>query len=283
MENRHQFQSFSLVILICLLLISCGGSQHSNNNLASSDNVFVRADTSLQLPLLELAQQYQYESSHIITLKFVPSMQVISITARDSVDILLFTNNNLADSARALGLIDTIPPVTIGYTLPCLIVPRLNPFVMSNLSDLCRFNLKIAFPNPSMDVLGAFALELLKNDKIYDQVQPKLNIVGNSAREVAERIAQSEFDVGIGWNFSNNWNPDLFDIVLLLPSEVPRIALICAAKTTKPIHPTSTDRFITYLKSDRCQAVFRKWGFLVSPSDLDAYAPDATIGGKPVY
>lgn len=233
--------------------------------------------------MLEVADGYRFESTLKIKFEFLPSLDVLNKRTSDTVDIYLFSNDNLADSARSLGLIDSTSPAILAYAVPCLLVPRLNPRIISDLSDLVSENIRVGIPSPSDDILGGFALELLKSNNIYDRVQSHLVIAGRSAREMADWLAKSEIDVGISWTMSVNWDADVFDVVLLLPEQIPRIAVISASAAAKPTHPTNTERFMTYLKTDRCQIVFREWGYLISTSDLDSYAPEAKVGGKPIY
>jgi ABC-type Fe3+ transport system substrate-binding protein len=70
-------------------------------------------------------------------------------------------------------------------------------------------------------------------------------------------------------------------VVLFVPSEIPRIAVITAVPAAAPVNPANADRLMTYLNSDRCQAIFRTWGYLITEAEVTLYAPAAQIGGKP--
>ncbi|MCX6641080.1 MAG: substrate-binding domain-containing protein [bacterium] len=283
MTFLSKIRALILLLSLAILFLSCSSTDQSKSSSNSSDEIVVRADTSLLAPMLEVADGYRFESTLKIKFEFLPSLDVLNKRTSDTVDIYLFSNDNLADSARSLGLIDSTSPAILAYAVPCLLVPRLNPRIISDLSDLVSENIRVGIPSPSDDILGGFALELLKSNNIYDRVQSHLVIAGRSAREMADWLAKSEIDVGISWTMSVNWDADVFDVVLLLPEQIPRIAVISASAAAKPTHPTNTERFMTYLKTDRCQIVFREWGYLISTSDLDSYAPEAKVGGKPIY
>jgi len=147
-----------------------------------------------------------------------------------------------------------------------LIVPRFNRNLMiTSLAEMKDSKLRIGIADPQSDVLGAFTVEMLKRNNIYESINHRLILTGPSALDLTERVSKCEIDVGVAWTMSTNWNPESFDVVLLVPNEIPRVAAITA------------------VRADRCLNIFRKWGYLINESDIHMYAPAASIGGKPEF
>lgn len=270
--------------LCAALLFLCSCSQQQSPRVSeSNDEVIVRADVTLKPTLLEVAENYSYVTNFQMMLQFAPSALLLSEPAVDSVAVFIFANDHYIEEARSLNLVDSVAEIVLAHAVPSLIVPRFNPYMITNLSDLKNSRLRIGIADPQSDILGAFALEILKKNYLFDLIEPRLILAGPSALDLADCVARSELDVGIAWTMSARWNPESFDVVLLVPNEIPRVAAICAVRACTPIDSAAADRLMTYLNSDRCQNIFRNWGYLTTESDIDMYAPAAIIGGKPPY
>lgn len=277
---------FYIVTVLCstvLLLSSCSQKEGSKAS-KSSDEVRIRADVSLKPTLLEMAQNYHYVTNVWINFRFAPSASVLSDPAPDSVDVYIFGNDHYVEIARSMGQVDSTGEIVLAYAVPGVILPRFNRTIMvTDLSDLNNPQLRVGIADPQSDVLGEFTVEMLKKNDLYESLSHRLILTGPSALDLADRVSKSQLDAAIAWTLAANWYPESFDIVLLLPNEVPRVAVITAVRAAAPTDSSAADRLMTYLNSDRCANIFRKWGYLISESDVHTYAPAATIGGKPEF
>lgn len=271
----------STLLLIFLFLFSSCSQDTEKNRISGSNEIFVKTDISLKPTLLELADNYNYLTSVRINFEFCPSFEILSGSSSDSVDVYIFPNDHFVALARETGQADTCKPITLAYTVPSLIVSRISRSMISSLSDIADSQLRVGITDPSTDVAGPFAIEILKDNNLYERLGHRLVTAASTAPELTDRVARSDLDVAICWTMAVNWKPESFDVVLLMPNEIPRVAVISAVKAAMPVDSAAADRFITYLKSDRCQNIFRNWGYLVSQSDIDQYAPAAIIGGEP--
>jgi molybdate transport system substrate-binding protein len=201
----------------------------------------------------------------------------------DSFDVYVFSNNSIMDDARQINQVDSTGEITLAYAIPCIIVPKFNPHMITNLSDLVDSDLRIGIADPQNDVLGGFAREIFRESNIYDKIDHRLIPVGPSALDLANHVSRSKLDAAIAWTMSINWNPESFEVVLLVPSEIPRVAAITAVRAAHPTNSQNADRLMTYLNSDRCKDIFRKWGYQTLESDVDMYAPAASLGGRPEF
>jgi len=277
--------SFVLIVLLVIsafLLASC--SSNSGGRQENSDvETVVMADLSLKPTLEKLAENYSYVTNYTVKFIYAPSSMVLNNPDVDSVDIFIFANDQYVEPAREMGLADTTDPVYIAYSVPCLLAPSFNLKMITNLSDLKQPDLRIGIADPKTDVLGQFALEVLKKNNYYDILKHRLVYIGPSALDLADKIAKTQVDVAIGWTVADNWFPQSLDVLLLVPNEIPRVAVVTAILAAKRPDPENADRLVTYLKSDRCGDIFRNWGYLIKDSDVHMYAPTSTIGGTPEY
>lgn len=277
----------SLRVIVCTLIVLSSGfvsscSQTDGGKSTTSGNeVRVMADYCLKPTLSEIIINYQQETANKVHVKYAVYFDIHPDTPTDSVDVYLLSNNQIPSSdidstAKLTGRISVL-----AYTIPCIIVPQLNPALIANLSDLARSGTRVGIADPTHDILGAFTVEILKDNHLYDQIKDRLIIVETSAQDLAERVARKSLDAAIGWNVFPNWTQGGTDVVLLSASEIPRIAAVTAWRSSVPVDSISADKLMTYLKSDRCLEVFRKWGYITSPAELVTYAPIGVIGGLP--
>ncbi len=274
-------------VIACAFILLTSGFVSSCNqtggekSTAGGNEVRVLADFCLKPTLSEIITNYQQETSNKVHVKYADYFDIHPDTPTDSADVYLLSNNRIPSSdidstAKLTGRISVL-----AYTIPCIIVPQLNPALIANLSDLARPGTRVGIADPNNDILGAFTVEILKDNHLYEKVKDHLVIVETSAQDLAERVARKSLDAAIGWNVFPNWTQGGTDVVLLSASEIPRIAAITAWRSSAPVDSISADKLMTYLKSDRCLEVFRKWGYITSPPELVTYAPIAVIGGTP--
>jgi molybdenum ABC transporter molybdate-binding protein len=280
-KNHRIIFISGLLSITSFLLSAC--DQQSQRSRDTNRDIYVRADVSLKPTLQDVAENFSYVTNYNLMFEFTPSNQLLNTEAADSVDVFIFTNDHMIEIAREAHLADTSTELSIAYAVPCLIVPKFNPHMITALGDLREKALRIGIADPETDVLGAFSLEILRNNNLFETTNHRLIYAGPSAWDLAERIAKFQLDAAISWTSSVNWFPESFDVLLLIPSEIPRIAVVTAVKAANPIDKENSDRLMTYLNSDRCANIFRDWGYLISDSDIDMYAPAATIGGKPEF
>jgi len=269
------------LLIGALLLASCSQRGGNSGNAPSVSNIIrVKADLSLKPALLELAAQYQQENSSHLLLQFASGSDLQPNRLGDSVDVYILANDGSRGS-QADSAADSARKVILAYAVPCIVVPHMNPALVSDLKDLTKPGLRIGIVDPQKDVLGAFAMEILRRNGIYDVVQPRLVMIDSSALELADCVARQEVDAAIGWTVCSNWVQGSIDVTLLNAADIPRIAAVTAWRATAPVDSAKANRLMNYLTTERSLEIFRKWGYLTLTSDLEMYAPIADIGGTP--
>jgi molybdate transport system substrate-binding protein len=270
-----------LAVMVCgsFFLHACSpGSQ--DKGVQKTGVVSLKADETLRPALLELAQKYEQETSNKIKLKFAASMDIKLDDPTDSVDVYVLANDPVASSLLDTSTNDPSRKRTLAYAIPCIVIPGFNPAMISTLSDLTENNIRMGISDPKKDILGQFAVEILQKNRVYDKLAGRL-IIASSAQDLAERVARKNLDAAIGWANFPTWTQGGTDVVLLAASEIPRIAAISARRSNVSPDSTQAIKLMMYLGSDRALEVLRKWGYIISKTDIEQYATVAHIGGTP--
>jgi molybdenum ABC transporter molybdate-binding protein len=238
------------------------------------------ANISLRSTLTELLQKYQAETSIKVNVRFVPSRDIRLDNPSDSVDIYILANDYTVSTT-----LDTAPPDPskkhmMGYLIPCIVVPQFNPALVTSLTDLVKHDVRVGISDPGSDVLGQFAIEILRKNKLYDRLADRL-VIAASTQDLAERVAKKELDAAIGWTLFPTWTQGGTDVVLMASTEIPRVAAICARRSQTAVDSAQAIKLMTYLGSDRATDVFRQGGYTIAKTDIEMYATVAQIGGSP--
>lgn len=286
-RKTNLFRGLQLCCISILLAASCcfhACTQEADTKAKTGNqHLYIRADVALKPTLLEVAQDYHFLTSTTIHFDFSMTSQVLGDGFADSVDAFIFLNDHYVAKAREMGVADSSDAITLAYAVPSMILSHTNSSLISTLADLTANPLRLGIADSHTDLLGMFTLELLKRNRLYDSIKPNLVQKQFSAFDLTDLVSKSELDAAICWSVAYNWNPESFDVVLLMSNEIPRVAVISSVRSAKPVDPALADHFMKYLKMDRCRFIFRKWGFLINDSDIDMYAPTAEIGGEPQF
>jgi molybdate transport system substrate-binding protein len=266
-----------------ILFASCTQQASSDRNSPTptptpSNIARVKADYSLKPTLLELSRFYEQETASKMQVSYALSLEIVPEAPGDSVDVYLLANDGYPAAPQNP---DTLARVLLAYAVPCIVVPELNPALISDIKSLRAAGVRIGIADPGKDILGAFALEILKSNQLYDDLESRLIPIGPSALELAEAVARKDVDAAIGWTTFSNWTGGSTDIVLMNAAEIPRIAAICAWRAITPVDSANATKLLNFLKTDRAREYFRKWGYPILQADLEMYAPIAQIGGVP--
>jgi len=112
-------------------------SQPSNNPVptASSSAVRVKADLSLKPTFFELTGYFEQENATKVQVVYAPSSEIQPDGAGDSVDVYLLANNGYL---TATAHPDSLARVVLAYAIPCIVVPDLNPALVTDLNPCSR-------------------------------------------------------------------------------------------------------------------------------------------------
>lgn len=246
---------------------------------ATAKPVVVFAGSASQPPLVEAAKAFEEKFGIPITLHQGGSGAMLSqVLLSGQGDLYIPGSPDYMDKARELDLIDG-EETNLAYLIPAILVPKGNPLQIRTLQDLSRPGVRVGIAEPESVCVGLYAVEIMQTNNLADKIRPNLRGQVESCAKAAAMLPLGTVDAVLGWREFATWNPQAMEAILLKPEEIPRLAYIPAARLRQATNPEGAEAFVTYLKSEDGQAIFRKWGYFTAEEDARMLAPSARIGG----
>lgn len=264
----------NLAFLILLTLIAAPITAHA------TQPVVVFAGSASQPPLEEAAEVFERESGTPVILHMGGSGAMLSqIRLSGQGDLYIPGSPDYLEKAQGLD-VATHDSAIVAYLIPAIIVAKGNPHHIKALKDLRAAGLRIGLADPDGVCVGLYAVEILDANGLIEEVRPNLHGMVESCAKVAAMIPFNLVDAVIGWREFAAWNSDAMEAIPLEPDELPRLAYIPATVLKGAKNPQGAKNFMAFLKSERGQAIFQKWGYLTAENAAREFAPQARIGGS---
>lgn len=140
-----------------------------------------------------------------------------------------------------------------------LAVIKGNSSGLKDFTDLTKPEIsKIALGNSDVPV-GQYSEELLKNLKIWDEIQSKVTF-GSNVKEVTTWIKEGVANCGIIYA-TDAYSAGLEVVATAKEGMIKTPVLYPAAVLKNSKNPNEAKEFLEFLKGDECKAIFEKVGF----------------------
>ena len=140
-----------------------------------------------------------------------------------------------------------------------LAVIKGNSSGLKDFTDLTKAEIsKIALGNSDVPV-GQYSEELLKNLKIWDEIQSKVTF-GSNVKEVTTWIKEGVANCGIIYA-TDAYSAGLEVVATAKEGMIKTPVLYPAAVLKNSKNPNEAKEFLEFLKGDECKAIFEKVGF----------------------
>ncbi|MBI5375686.1 MAG: molybdate ABC transporter substrate-binding protein [Candidatus Schekmanbacteria bacterium] len=268
---------FKISILIFFILCS------SIPFLVSADDSYIEVfcGSAVKPAIEEIAAKFKEDTGIAVNLHIGSSGVMLSeLKLAKRGDIYIPGSNDFLLKAERDGVVEKGNFKVITYLIPSIVVPSLNPQKVESLKDLARPGIKVLIGNPESVCLGVYALEILKENGIYEKVKPNIITYAESCEKVASIVAMGNVDAAIGWSVFEKWNHEKIKSIPLKQADIKRLAFVPAALTTFTEKKNSALRFINFLSIDHSLNILRKMGYSPTLEDVKAIAPYANIGGE---
>ena len=229
----------------------------------------------------EAAQTFEAEAGIKVYLNFSGSGAMLSqMKLSKSGDLYIPGSPDYMVMAEHNGVVEPDSVKIISYLVPAILVQHGNPKNIQTLADLGKPGIKVTLGNPEAVCVGLYAIEILEYNSLVNDVGKNVITYAESCSKTASLVALKSVDAIIGWRVFSKWNPDTTDVVYLRPEQIPRIAYIPGAISTYTEDRESAQKFLDFLISPQGQAIFSKWGYIVTESEARKFTPNAEIGGE---
>ena len=140
-----------------------------------------------------------------------------------------------------------------------LAVAKGNSLGLKDFTDLTKAEIsKIALGNSDVPV-GQYSEELLKNLKIWDEIQKKVTL-GSNVKEVTTWIKEGVANCGIIYA-TDAYSAGLEVVATAKEGMIKTPVLYPAAVLKNSKNSKEAKEFLEFLKGDECKAIFEKVGF----------------------
>ena len=261
------------VLLIVALSVSTAG--------AGEREIMAFCGSASKPAMEEAAKMFEAKTGIKVMLQFGGSGTMLSqmkLSGRG--DLFVPGSPDYMAKATREGMVDPSTVKILAYLVPAIEVQSGNPKNIRSLSDLARPGLRIAIGNPESVCVGLYAVEVLERSGLLEQVEKNIVTHAHSCDAVENVLALKKVDAVIGWDVFARWNPGKMETVFLKPDEIPRLAYIPAAVSTKARDRQSALKFVEFLVSPEGQRLFSKWGYAATEKEVRRFAPKAAIGGE---
>ena len=268
--NAFLASFFCVVLTICLYVAEGGAAERRITAFCGSAS---------KPAMEEAAVQFEQKTGIRIDLHFSGSGTMLSqmkISRRG--DLYIPGSPDYMLKATRERIVDPESVTIIAYLVIAIDVQRGNPKAIQTLADLARPEIRVGIGNPEAVCVGLYAVEVLEQNGLLQQVQGNIVTHAPSCSATASLVAMQKVDAVIGWRVFSQWNPDKIEAVLLKPHEIPRLAYIPAAISTYSRDKEGALQFIQFLTSPEGQKIFTKWGYIATEKEARAFAPQAEIG-----
>jgi len=165
----------------------------------------------------------------------------------------------------------------LAYVVPAIIVTKGNPKNITSLEDLAIPGVKVAIGDPQTVAVGEYAVELLKRNDLWEDVEPNIVVYTETITKLASLVTIGSVDAVIGWHVVHYWNTNVSDIVWISPEKIPMISYIPAAISKYTEDRELAQDLLNYLVSDEAQAIFREYNYFATVEEARQYAPNAEV------
>ena len=199
-------------------------------------------------------------------------------------DLYFPGSSDFMEMAKKDGFVFPKTEKMIVYLVPAINVQKGNPKGIHSLKDLTKDGIRVAIANPEMVCVGTYAVEIIeKNLTSTEKEKFKKNLVNytESCEKTANAISLKAVDAVIGWRVFHYWDPKRIETIYLKPEEVSRIGYIPIAISKFTHDKILAQKFIDFLISPNGKAIFRKYHYLMDPSEARQFTrPDTPVGGE---
>jgi molybdate transport system substrate-binding protein len=227
----------------------------------AEQELIVSAAASLTNAFTEVAQKFEAVNSKMkITLNFAASGALLQqIDKGAPVDVFASADQKTMDQAGEKNLI--LPETRRDFVkneLVC-IVPAGSKLRIEDIKDLTAADVgKIALGNPETVPGGRYAREVLTNEGLWEQLQPKY-IMGESVRQALDYVVRGEVDAGFVFATDATVAKDRVKVVLEARKHKPITYPIAVVRSTK--NRDLGQRFIDFVMSAEGQKILSGFGF----------------------
>jgi molybdate transport system substrate-binding protein len=229
---------------------------------AQTSTLLVAAAASLQKALEEVTPLYaQTNPNQTINYNFAASGALQQqIEQGAPVDVFISAAAKQMKALQAKGFLVSATQKNLLTNQLVLIIPKQTSVPLTDFKQLIQPEVKrISVGEPRSVPVGQYAIEVMNNLEILEQVQSKF-VLGNNVKSVLTAVETGDVDAGIVY-ITDAKGSDKVTIVATADEKfhAPIVYPVAVLKASKSLDESK--RYVEFLKSSSAKAVFEKYGF----------------------
>lgn len=269
-----KFLRVFLVLTMILGFTACSSKQAENKEnketkveKTEKKKLNVYCATSMTETMQEIKKVYEEKHKYIELVYTFDSSGTLKKQIEQGSDVDIFISAaskqmNALDKSKtpdAKVVIDESSRFNLLENKVVLAVIKGNSSGLKDFTDLTKAEIsKIALGNSDVPV-GQYSEELLKNLKIWDEIQSKVTF-GSNVKEVTTWIKEGVANCGIIYA-TDAYSAGLEVVATAKEGMIKTSVLYPAAVLKNSKNPNEAKEFLEFLKGDECKAIFEKVGF----------------------
>lgn len=158
--------------------------------------------------------------------------------------------------------------VLVGHNKMALMVQKGNPkHIRPDLKELLRKDVVSIIGNPESGSVGKESRRMLQAAGLYDKVVRSVAFLAPDSRSITNALKKGDADVSLNWK-ATAYFPDNVDHLAAIELDTtispPQPLMLLRLHSSR--RPDLATRFMKLASGEDGQAIFRKYGFLDSPS-----------------
>jgi len=186
-------------------------------------------------------------------------------------DVYSSVSRDAMETLKAKGLIDDY--FVYLHNRIVLMVPKGNPNGIKSVFDLTRDDVIISHPNPENEDIGKYIVHMYREtggDELVKEIMEEKKTKGTTIftlvhhRETPERILSGKADVGLVWATEVIYAKMKglpVDMVEVENDQRDKVNYYIAKLKNAP-NPENAEAFLEFIKSERAQKIYEKYGFV---------------------
>ena len=259
-----------IVILTCLLIISCSSNtNNSSSQLTTSRiNLTISAAASLKDVMAEIKPIYEQQKTNVsLTLNLASSGSLRQqIEQGAPVDLFVSASPSHMNILQEKGLIIDKSLRDLLKNQMVLIVPQENTASVNSFQDLTKNAIrKISIGEPKSVPAGKYGQEVLSYLDIYEAVEPKI-VFAKNVRQVVNYVATRNVNAGIVYRTDTKASNEV-KIVANAPENSHALVVYPMAIMKDSKNVEAAKELEEFILTSEAKAVFEKYGFITLNND----------------
>ena len=244
------------LVVVAMLMTGC------TDNPKDDDELLVFAAVSMMNALEEIIDIYEQEAKTEVIVSYAGS-QVLAqqIASGAKADIFVSAGDGPMEFLRERSLIDD-EAALLRNKLVVVTKPQHEDNDIREFDDLTKFR-RIAIADPDLAPAGHYAREALQSTNLWESLMPRL-ILGSDVRTTLGYVETGNVDVALVYATDAAVASTLIALDVV-PVDSYSDIIYPAATLRRSTPSVVADDFLVFLKSNRAQRVFDRFGFGLLP------------------